>query len=186
MPNPGPGGAPPLLPRRRWHRRLLIILNVVVALSLLGAGGAYGYVKWKFGSIHRISLGDSLRPSAENPGKVMNVLLVGSDTRSTLSKADQKRFVGSDVTGSRSDTIMILHVDPKQKKAAILSLPRDLYVPIADTKGSQRINTAFDAGPARLIKTISQDFDVPIDHYLEVDFNGFRGIVNTIGGVNVY
>src|SRR5438874_3393981 len=145
MPSPGPGGAPPLLPRRRWHRRLLIILNVVVALSLLGAGGAYGYVKWKFGSIHRISLGDSLRPSAENPGKVMNVLLVGCDTRSTLSKADQKRFGGSDVTGSRSDTIMVLHVDPKQKKAAILSLPRDLYVPIA-SGGQNKINSAFNNG----------------------------------------
>src|SRR6185369_5226485 len=89
-PRPSPSGAPPLLPRRRWHRRLLIGLNIVVALSLLTTGGAYGYVRWKFGSIHRINIKDAIRPSSENPGKVMNVLLVGSDTLSTLSKTDQK------------------------------------------------------------------------------------------------
>src|SRR3954470_1901595 len=110
-PGSSPGGPPPApaprLPRRRWDPRILIFLNVIVALSLLGAGGAYGYVQWKFGSIRRINVGDVTRPSAENPGKVINVLMVGSDTRSNLSKTDQKQF-GNDVSGSRSDTIMIL------------------------------------------------------------------------------
>jgi polyisoprenyl-teichoic acid--peptidoglycan teichoic acid transferase len=162
-----------------------------VALCLVAAGAGYGYLRYRFGQIRSINLSDVIRhhgkAATDNPGNVMNVLLVGSDTRSDIAKNECKKFgCGNDVGGQRSDTIMILHVDPKQKKAAILSLPRDLYIPIADTKGSQRINTAFDAGPARLIKTITQDFGVPIDHYLEVDFNGFRGIVNTIGGVNVY
>jgi LCP family protein required for cell wall assembly len=184
QPAPGPAKPPPLLPRRRWDRRILIALNVIVALSLLGAGGAYGYVQWKFGSIHRIDVAGATRPSAENPGKVMNVLMVGSDTRSNLSKTDQKQF-GSDVSGSRSDTIMILHVDPKQTKAAILSLPRDLYVPIA-SGGQNKINAAFNGGPQNLIDTITKDFGIPIDHYIEVDFNGFRGIVNAVGDINVY
>jgi LCP family protein required for cell wall assembly len=180
-----PPAAPPLLRPPRWPRRILITLNIFVAICLLSVAGGYGYVQWKLGNLHRIRIGNhALLP--EQNGPAMNVLLVGSDTRSTLSKADQKRF-GTDrsVAGARTDTIMILHVDPNDKKAAILSLPRDLYVPIA-SGGQERINSAFDKGPENLIKTITQDFGIPIDHYIEVDFNGFRGIVQAVGEVNVY
>src|SRR3954451_25086547 len=140
-PQPGPAAPlPPLLPKRRWPHRLLIGLNVFVALCLLGAGGGYGYFQWKFGNINRIHLSLPPLPGQPERGKVMNVLMVGSDTRSTLSKAEQKKFgsAGS-VGGSRSDTMMILHVDPNEKKAAVLSIPRDLYIPSV----GDRINTAF-------------------------------------------
>src|SRR4051812_9112593 len=175
---------PSILPRpRRWPRRLLIVLNIFVALSLIGVASGYVYARAKFGDILKIII-PSLRPQAENPGKVMNVLLVGSDTRADLS--DAKNFGGaSDVGGQRSDTIMILHVDPKQKKAAILSFPRDLYVPLANGD-KNRINAAFNNGPDLLIKTVKQDFGIDIDHYVEVNFDGFKGIVNAIGGINVY
>src|SRR3954470_17958189 len=175
---------PPILPRpRRWPRRLLIALNVFVALSLIGVASGFVYAGTKFGDIRKIII-PSLRPQTENPGKVMNVLLVGSDTRADLS--DAKNFGGaSDVGGQRSDTIMILHVDPKQKKAAILSFPRDLYVPLANGD-KNRINAAFNNGPDLLIKTVKQDFGIDIDHYVEVNFDGFKGIVNAIGGINVY
>ena len=109
----------------------------------------------------------------------MNVLLVGSDTRSNLSKTDQKAFGGADVSGSRSDTIMVLHVDPKQKKAAILSIPRDLYVPIA-SGGQNKINSAFNDGPQNVINTIKQNFDIPVSHYVEVNFRAFVGIVDAV------
>src|SRR4051794_18960023 len=180
---PPPPDHPHVRPRRRWPRRLLITLNVFVALCLLGTASAYGYFEWKFGNLHKIKC-TFCRGQGENPGKVMNVLLVGSDTRSTLK--GQKQFGSeADVAGARSDTIMILHADPKQAKAAILSLPRDLLVTQPD--GSQnRINAAFDKGPDNLIKTITTTFGIPIDHYVEVDFNGFRGIVQAVGGVNVY
>src|SRR5437763_3943183 len=182
-PTPPPPDHPHVRPRRRWPRRLLITLNVFVALCLLGTAGAYGYFEWKFGNLHKIKC-SFCRGPGENPGKVMNVLLVGSDTRSTLK--GQKQFGSeADVSGARSDTIMILHADPKQAKAAILSLPRDLLVTQPD--GSQnRINAAFDKGPDNLIKTITATFGIPIDHYVEVDFNGFRGIVQAVGGVNIY
>lgn len=185
--------------RRRWPRRLLIGINIFVAVCLISTAGAYGYIKYRFGQIGRISgIGDVLRadPGSKNakdadgvPTSAMNVLLVGSDSRKNISKAEAKQFgTEKQVGGERSDTIIILHIDPSQKaaKASILSIPRDLYVPIAETKGSGRINTAFEGGPRRLIATITQSLGISINHYAEVDFNGFRGIVNAIDGVKVY
>ena len=183
-PEPSPSRPlPPLLPKKRWPRRVLIGVNIFVAICIIAVGGTYGYLEWKFGSIHRVTIGPGIFRE-DNPGNVMNVLLVGSDSRSELSKADQKRF-GSEgrVAGARTDTMMILHADPKEKKAAILSLPRDLYVPSL----GDRLNGAFQTGgPQKLIQTITATYGIPIDHYVEVDFNGFRGIVNAVGAVNVY
>jgi polyisoprenyl-teichoic acid--peptidoglycan teichoic acid transferase len=185
---------------RRWPRRLLIGLNVFLAVCVLATGAAYAYVSFQFGRIDEISLGDVLpkRPAGveESPGNVMNVLLVGSDSRENISAEERKSFDDRNrpVTGQRSDTIMILHVDPKATKASILSVPRDLYVPIAGTEGrdgrprTRKINTAFEGpdGPANLIRTLENNLKIDIDHYLQVDFNGFRGIVETVGGVDVY
>ncbi|MDQ2827151.1 MAG: LCP family protein, partial [Actinomycetota bacterium] len=89
--------------------------------------------------------------------------------------------------GQRSDTIMVLHIDPTQQKATILSIPRDLYVPIAGTNSKDKINASFSLGGAtKLVETIQQNLGIEINHYAEVDFSGFERIVNTIGGVKVY
>src|SRR3954468_2470240 len=176
--------APPeVLPRPpRWPRRLLIGLNIFVALSLVGVASGYVYVRAKFGDIAKVPC-PFCRDPGDNPGKVMNVLLVGSDTREDLSDAQNFGGVKS-VGGQRSDTIMILHVDPKEKKAAILSFPRDLYVTLANGD-KNRINAAFTNGPDLLMQTINKEFGIPIDHYVQVNFDGFKGIVSAIGGINV-
>ena len=177
--------APPeVLPRPpRWPRRLLIGLNILVALSLVGVASGYVYVRAKFGDITKVPC-PFCRAPGDNPGKVMNVLLVGSDTREDLS--DAQNFGGTKaVGGQRSDTIMILHVDPSQKKAAILSFPRDTYVTLANGD-KNRINAAFTNGPDLLMQTINQQFGIDIDHYVQVNFDGFKGIVDAIGGINVY
>ena len=89
-------------------------------------------------------------------------------------------------TGQRSDTIMVAHIDPGKRTGVLVSFPRDLWVPIPG-HGTAKINAAFAYGGAQLtIETIEQDFDVPISHYLEVDFAGFRNIVNAIGSVPIY
>ena len=81
---------------------------------------------------------------------------------------------------------MILRVDPKTQQAALLSLPRDLYVDLAGG-GKGRINTALAlGGPERLIETIKQDFGIPINHYAMVDFHGFESLVSAVDGVPVY
>jgi len=176
---------------RRWPRRLLIAANIIVALCVVTTAAGYGYVRWKFGQIDTFDdLGDVLRGGGDGeipPGEPMNVLVVGSDTREGIDQAGTDNFGGTkEVKGQRSDTIILLRVDPEKEQAAMLSIPRDLYVPIAGTGRSNRINTAFEAGEDRLIQTVTEALGVPIDHYVQVDFNGFRGIVSAVGGVEIY
>ncbi|MBA3653655.1 MAG: LCP family protein [Actinobacteria bacterium] len=170
---------------RLWPRRVLIAANVFVALCVLATAAGYGYIRLKYGQIDKIDLCNALRRCGDDDaGGPMNVLLVGSDTRETISAEDRKHFGSADqVGGQRSDTIMVLHVDPRVKKAAILSIPRDTYVKIADTGRSDRVNTAYERGPKSLIDTITKSLGIPIDHYASVDFVGFRGIVDSVGGV---
>ena len=177
-------------PRTRiWPRRVLIGLNIFIAFCLVATASGYGYLRWRFGQIDKIELGSILRNSGEDdPGSPMNVLLVGSDTRENVTEEEADKFgTARDVGGKHSDTIMVLHADPRAEKAAILSIPRDLYVTIAGTGRKDRINTAIQStdGERRLIATIRQELGIQIDHYAEVDFYGFRGIVDSVGGVTI-
>jgi LCP family protein required for cell wall assembly len=192
-PPPGvaPGGRPrPKVPRavvlrqRRRRRRTIIGVTILLCVTNLVVGGGVAYVRWRLGEIRRLKVA-GLAPDAS--GQVMNVLLVGSDSRARLS-GDAAAQAGKDeVGGERSDTIMVLHIDPSERKAAILSIPRDLYLPIAGTGRSDKINAAFSAGGATgLIATLQQGLGIPINHYAEVDFVGFRDIVNAVGGVTIY
>jgi len=162
---------------------LLVGSCILLALAVIVAGGSYAYLRWRLSQINKVELNDL----AEDTGSVMNVLLVGSDSRDRLT-GDLAEQAGKDsVEGQRSDTIMVLHVDSRTQKAALLSIPRDLYVKIAGTTKSDRINSSFSSGgPQALIETITQNLGIQINHYMEVDFVGFRDIVNTVGGVNVY
>ena len=182
--NPPP--PPPAPPRRRtsWRIRVLQGLIVFVTLCVLATAGAYVYVKHQLGRIKRVDIPTLVQ---DQPGTPMNVLLVGSDSRANTT-GDLADETGKATEGDRaglSDTMMILHVDPGQGKAAILSIPRDLWVTV---NGSHdRINAAFaDGGPKLLISTIQDNLGIQINHYAEVDFSGFQNIVNTIGGLNVY
>jgi LCP family protein required for cell wall assembly len=116
-----------------------------------------------------------------------NFLLIGSDTRAFVDSSDEAEHFGSadQQTGQRSDTMMIAHVEPGGRDGFLVSIPRDLWVDIPEM-GEAKINAAFNAGPQRVIETIKQNFNVPIGHYLEVDFAGFRDIVDAIGSVPIY
>lgn len=168
---------------------------------MLGVAASYGYFRWQYGRIPTLGgLNEILRGDDNDPGDPMNVLLVGSDTRATIGASETKSFGNStQVAGQRSDTIIILHVDPRHERAAMLSIPRDLFVPIAGTKGTcqgtsmrcNRINTAFEGGTPEegaknLIATIQDNLGIDIAHYVQVDFVGFRSLVDAVGGVDVY
>ena len=122
------------------------------------------------------------------PGKAVNFLVVGSDSRACIDpKADDAgQFLANGDTGNQSDTIMVLRVEPATNQAAILSFPRDLFVKLAGSGRSGRINAAFSGGNAtRLVQTIEDNFGVPIDHYVQIDFCAFKSIVDAVGGVKI-
>jgi LCP family protein required for cell wall assembly len=174
-----------IIPVRRWPRRVLIATNLLVLVLLLGAVSVYGYVNWRLGQIHKIVI-PSIAASAP-AGAPMNILVVGSDSRAGDIGSDAAQFgSATDVAGQRSDTIMLVHIEPASTSATLMSIPRDLWVPIPGKNYSQRINTTFDTGPDLLVQTIQQNLGIPIDHYVEVDFQSFRDVVNAVGGIKMY
>lgn len=143
-----------------------------MALALvLGVAGAL-YLFFKYMSIDRI--GDVEIDAAEK-GEPRNYLVVGSDVRAE-----------GDVSGRRSDTVMVVRIDPDSKQAAVLSIPRDLVVPIAGTDETARINSAYPRGRATLMATIRENFGIELHHYVEVDFESFEGLVDSAGGVPLW
>jgi LCP family protein required for cell wall assembly len=132
------------------------------------------------------SVADTLPPAVDVSAQ--NFLLVGSDSRDCIDPTSPYAgaFLNEDFAGNRSDTIMVLRVNPDANQAAILSFPRDLWVKIAGTNRRSRINSAFDKdNPSLLVKTIESNFGIPIDHYIEVDFCAFKNIVDAVGGVHI-
>ncbi len=195
-PGEAPRGHVPPRRYRRWPRRVLIGLNVFVAICLMAAASLYGYVSYRFGQIKHVSLstlihgpapdGNGAAGSSSPAGPPMNILVIGSDTRN-LSATDKGQFgVGSPlVGGQRSDTIMLVHLNPAAGTAALLSIPRDLWVPIPG-HGNNRINSAFDTSADLLVRTIQDNLGIPINHFVEVDFDSFRQVVNALGGVKFW
>lgn len=178
----------PTRERRSWGQRLLIAANALALLGALVTAGSLAYSNSRLEGVDRVALGDVLDPEEVEPGDPMNVLIVGIDDASGLSDEDSVKSgrEGPDVAGQHTDTIMILRLDPRAGTAQMVSLPRDLWVPIAETGTEQRINTALQSGgPARLIRTIDEAFDIPIHHFVQVDFAGFRELVEIVDGVPI-
>lgn len=168
---------------RTWPQRLLLSVNVVVTIACLAAAGGLYWAYSEASALPRIDVGASLQ-APEAPGEAMNILLVGIDDGMGLQQGDPVlRGRGKTLN---TDTIMILRVDPKTQQAAIMSLNRDLWVDLAGG-GQGRINTALAlGGPEKLIATIKQDFQIPINHFAMVDFAGFDALVAANGGVPIW
>ena len=160
------------------RRRIAAALALLLVLGLVVLAGGWSYTAFRFGqisSVHVPGLG-----KAPSDGSV-NLLVVGSDTRQGLRDGGF-----GDAAGQRSDVIILVHLVPAARHAAVLSIPRDLYVPVAGTGGSAKINSAFNRGPGQLVQTIQQSLNIPIHHYLLVNFDGFREVVDALGGVSMY
>jgi len=171
---------------RSWWQRTVLAFNALACVTCFVAGGVLTWTWQRVREIPRVELTGVLAPveSAIAEGLAQNVLIVGTDSADGLPDDDPRR-VGRD-SGVRSDTIMLLRIDPAAEHASLLSLPRDLWVPIAGTDGSARINAAIQGGPGRLVATITDALDLPVHHYVEIDFAGFEELVRAIGGVPMY
>ncbi len=175
--------------RHRWRRRTLYALSFIVLLAAIGVGGLYVYANYRFSQIKKIHAKHLVATAP--PGKPFNLLLVGSDSRAFVSNSTQVKAFGDEANagGQRSDVTMVAHFDPAAKTVTVLSIPRDLWVDIpgndSGISGMNRINAAYDGGPDLLIQTIEHDLGIPINHYVAVNFPGFLGMVDSLGGITM-
>ena len=188
-PRPESGAPPPRRPavgdqrtprRKRKPRRVLRIVLVIVLLLLIMPVALMFYYDAK---LHRVdALSDYAGRVGDTPGTTW--LIVGTDSRADLSQEDKDKLATGDSDGSRTDTIMLAHI-PTTGKPMLISVPRDLYVPIPG-QGSHKINSAFNTGgPELLVQTVEQFSGVHIDHYIEIGFGGFDKVVDGVGGVEM-
>jgi len=163
----------------------------VSAFTWLGLGHVTG-------SLKRIDAFAGLKTRPEKASSALNYLLVGSDTREGLTKAELKALrVGSTASaaGKRSDTILLVHISKARDKAVIISLPRDTLVTIPEHTSSTgkvvpafqaKLNAAYNYGDAPLlIQVIEAKTNLRIDHYVEINFAGFAHMVDSLGGIQV-
>jgi len=165
---------------RRIRRRLLLGCSLLLVFLVVAATAGYGYVHYRFGQIRSVKVPGLHRSGA---GRPFNLLVVGSDARAGLEDEGGRRY--GDVGGQRNDVTLVVRVEPASRRVSLLSIPRDLVVPIAGTSGQDRINAALIGGPGRLVRTIERNLGIPVHHYLLVDFDGFRAIVDALGGIDL-
>ncbi|WP_406508194.1 LCP family protein [Streptomyces sp. NBC_00212] len=184
-----PRTGPPTRPRSTRIRLLLCALAGVLLL----AGGAAAYTWHRLnGNISSVELGSLLTPEASATSD-LNILVVGSDSRAGKNAT---RAGGGDDVG-RSDTTLLLHVYGGRKKAALVSIPRDTIVdrPACATASGQKLpghegvmfNSVYETGgaPCTVAAVESLSGGMRINHYVEVDFNGFAELMDALGGADI-
>ena len=208
-----PTEPPPFRGHHTAGQRLVLMVNCVIVL--LCFAGAVGLIIGKHAGEQgrkvdiQAAANGTTRPRSQQPGvtaapgqtlpvdtgtgspdtfpvadaTAMNFLVTGADNstdKSCVSLEDK-----GPRTGERSDTIMVIRLDPATKRSAVLSFPRDLWVKIPG-HGTQRINGAYRRDdPSLLIQTIQNEFGVNIDHFIQIDFCAFQRLVSAVGGVSV-
>ena len=185
-----PGGRPPVpggepgrqyrgKRRPRWGRIALVLGLALGLVALLCGFGLFLYSRNLDSRVGRTDPFSEItggRPPILVKG-AMNILLLGSDSRDPDEKANP---------GSRTDTIILMHVQADHKHAHLISIPRDTYLPIPG-HGSDKINAAFAYGGLPLvIRTVEGFTNVHLDHLALIDFAGFQQVTDALGGVDMY
>ncbi len=156
-----------------------MILAGLVALAVVATVAVYFSVNSKLTKV------DVLTPTSFTSAGT-NWLIAGSDSRAGLTKQEENQLaLGHDISGSRSDTIMLLHVPANGTRPTLVSLPRDSYVPIPGY-GYNKLNAAYDfGGPKLLIKTVQNVTGLQVNHFMGIGFGGLVTVVNDVGGVRM-
>src|SRR6478735_524410 len=193
---PGPRASRRSPKPRKRRRGLKITLCVLLVLLLAGGGTVYWLYSRLDGNIQGVDIDKALgedRPE-RLPTSGQNLLVLGSDSR---AGAENKALGGGgSVGGARSDTAMVVHIPEGRSRAVAVSIPRDTLVTRPEctkadgstTPSANRVmfNSVYSqVGPACVVKTVEKMSGVRIDHYLEINFAGFKDLVDAIGGVTV-
>lgn len=159
--------------RRRWW---IIVPLALVAIAAVAAVTAAVWIAQQMPRTEVNGLSASSQP--------LHVLVVGSDSREDLTAEERRELSTGHAEGERADTIFVMSIDGQ--RVALLAFPRDLWVERCDGS-SGRINSAIAMadGPGCLVRTVNRLSGIPIHHYLEVTFGGFRDVVDSLGGVSM-
>ncbi len=175
QPKHGPGATN----RRRWW--LWVVLGVVGLLALAIVWGALGFRAFAGGvedanqRLSRAAKSELAKRDRSILSEPTTVLVIGTDGGRAPGRGD----------ANRSDSMMLVHLDPETHRVAYLSIPRDLRVEIPGY-GTSKINAANQiGGPALTLATIKALTGLPIDHVVVVDFDGFRELIDAVGGIEV-
>lgn len=180
--------------RRRWPR---VLAGIMSCLVLLATGAAAAANQVFNGITSNITAGDDKNftstTGGPTPGDPINILLMGSDTRTGKNGKGYGHV--SEIAGARSDTTILLHISGDRTRAFAVSIPRDtkMMLPTCTAKdGTQkggyisRFNEAFDnGGPGCTVRTVERMSGLKVDHYVVVDFTGFKEVVNALNGVEI-
>ncbi len=176
--------------RRRRRAGRIAALGVVVLLVVVAGGAGYAYyVTHDLSRVNVNGLNSAFTSGSEAGSE--NILMMGSTSRCALAVQNpayglcQGSADSAPVNGVNSDVIMILHANPTTHQLALLSIPRDLFIPNARADGANKIDAGLYEGPSQLVAAIEEDFGIPIQHTVEVNFDQFANIVDALGGINM-
>ncbi len=198
------GGRRRIQKRRRNKRIPQVIFNFIL-ISIIVGSSTLGYAAWRFEKALDHIFWESNDPTEKTPSsselskqamdqpeetKAISVLIMGRDSRPET---------GTNLT----DVMMVAAIDPAEKEVSMVSIPRDTKVMVPEVGRKLKLNSVYNAGdqlrreadrtghvpdtdgPGLAKKTVSRLFNIPIDHYIVVDFNSFVEIVDEVGGITV-
>jgi LCP family protein required for cell wall assembly len=170
-------------PKWSTAKKTVVALCALIVLVAAVVGGGYAYLWYRYNQINKVHISADVAAASGAP---FTILVIGSDSR--VGESSQAFGSASVVTGQRSDVVQLWRVTPATKQIQILSIPRDTVVSMLPPDTTQygtynRINSSFNSGADQLVKTITANFGIPINHVVQVDFAGFQDAVNALGGI---
>jgi LCP family protein required for cell wall assembly len=180
---PRPLSAAPNRRQRRFRRTVLIGGAVLVVVI----GSLAGYLYYLSHDLKRVQvsgLSGAFTTGAE--AGTENILMAGSTSRCALAVQNPAYGLCSQgVNGVNSDVIMILHVGSTHHRLALLSIPRDMFVPNARSDGANKVDVGLYQGLSQLVTAIEEDLGIPIQHAVSLNFDQFANVVDALGGINM-
>jgi len=163
------------------------VVLLVIVLGLVGAETAF--VSVQYHKIHRVTLPHEVKVATSGPQVGdQTFLLIGSTSRCVLNNKQTNAFgsCAEGITGVNSDVIVLVRADQQTHSISILSIPRDLVMNNVRPGQFYKIDAALADGPDQLVAAIEQNFGIPINHFVELNFDSFQNIVNALGGIKMY
>jgi LCP family protein required for cell wall assembly len=156
---------------------------MVIVLFVVGIAGYAWYLN---SEINRVDVKGLVGGGVGAEAASENILLIGSTSRCALKVQNPAYGLCSQNAAVNSDVVMIVHLGTGANKVTLLSIPRDTFVPNARAEGANKIDAGLAEGPSQLVASIEENFGIPIQHFVELNFDTFANIVNALGGVRMY